>query len=343
MIEKYRFIVANITWNEDGWRNLYINPKAGHRYARENPGHESLNFDFEKEGLDDEEHIHGYVQWVGNPKKLAENGAIFFYTKNLENDKNEIIGVYGDSKIIEPSTRTKYHGFENDELVSNIRAKKSLTTLFPIPLNANNYSKGRLVPQSGFKYIDDNLARQIIADEITELKKSGIRREEFKKFKNIFEFVTGNSYEEEFDKGIDYDSIEQNEIENISKRSKKTKSEIVNNLRKLKPEDPELVNISGKSYKRDNKTIVELKILRDYKCQICDNQIKKRDGSFYVEAAHIEMKSKKGAETPENILILCPNHHKEFDLGNRKVIEHSKEKIIFILNEKKYSVNLSLD
>ena len=27
-----------------GWRNLYTNPKAGHKYAQTHPGHESLNF-----------------------------------------------------------------------------------------------------------------------------------------------------------------------------------------------------------------------------------------------------------------------------------------------------------
>ena len=45
------------------------------------------------------------------------------------------------------------------------------------------------------------------------------------------------------------------------------------------------------------------------------------DGSFYIEAAHIKPKSQQGTETPDNILILCPNHHKEFDLGKREIIE----------------------
>ncbi|MFH2029353.1 MAG: HNH endonuclease [Bacteroidota bacterium] len=44
-----------------------------------------------------------------------------------------------------------------------------------------------------------------------------------------------------------------------------------------------------------------------------------------MEAAHIKPKHKKSKETPENILILCPNHHKEFDFGRRIIREHNKQ------------------
>ncbi|MBU0559050.1 MAG: HNH endonuclease [Bacteroidetes bacterium] len=51
----------------------------------------------------------------------------------------------------------------------------------------------------------------------------------------------------------------------------------------------------------------------------------KKNGDFYIEAAHIKPKHKKSKETPENILILCPNHHKEFDFGRRIIREHNKQ------------------
>jgi putative restriction endonuclease len=72
------------------------------------------------------------------------------------------------------------------------------------------------------------------------------------------------------------------------------------------------------------------KILRDFECQIYGKYILKKDGHRYIEAAHITEKSHKGAETPYNILILCPNHHKEFDLGKRNIIRRAKEEIIFL-------------
>ena len=81
---------------------------------------------------------------------------------------------------------------------------------------------------------------------------------------------------------------------------------------------------------------------RDYKCQICGTAIRKKDGGYYVEAAHIKMKSKKGPETLDNLLILCPNHHKEFDYGDREIIKHTEKEISFKMNGNKYKINLKL-
>jgi len=39
---------------------------------------------------------------------------------------------------------------------------------------------------------------------------------------------------------------------------------------------------------------------------------------------------------------LCPNHHKEFDYGDLKIIQHTKELIIFRLNGSEYNISLSL-
>ena len=75
----------------------------------------------------------------------------------------------------------------------------------------------------------------------------------------------------------------------------------------------------------------------------CSTTIKKKDGSFYIEAAHIKPKSQKGQETPDNILILCPNHHKEFDYGDRKEIRKGDESIEFILNGINYNISLKIE
>jgi len=344
-LEKFRFIIANITWNDSGWRNIYINPKAGHRYVRKYPGHESLNFDFNKKGLDNDSHIFGYIQWVGYPQKLAENIVIFFYTKNLSNKRNEIIGVYGNVEILDPPIKTHWNGFENNELISNLKTKKELSVLFPIPLNSKEYSKKRLVPQSGFIYIDENLASRIITDEISELKRSsGITKGEFQKFSKIYKFITGRQYElTEISDIQQDDEKEQQELEKLNEIKTKNKEDVIKELNSLGPQSSEQIEVKGKYYKRDNKTITQLKILRNFKCQICGHSIEKKSGDYYIEAAHIQSKSKKGPERPNNIIILCPNHHKEFDFGDRKIIEHTNEKIIFKLNGKKYDVNLTLN
>jgi len=118
---------------------------------------------------------------------------------------------------------------------------------------------------------------------------------------------------------------------------------MIQELNALTPESTETIEFKGRVYKRNNKTIAQLKVLRNFRCQICDNNILKKDGSFYIEAAHIQRKSEKGTEMPNNILILCPNHHKEFDLGDKKIVERTDKRIIFELNGKLYDVNLTLD
>ncbi len=139
------------------------------------------------------------------------------------------------------------------------------------------------------------------------------------------------------------DEHEQQEIIKEFKTQNKTKQDIINELKNLKPTDPEEVIINTKSFKRDNRTVAQIKILRDFKCQICSTTIKKKDGTFYIEAAHIEPKHRKGGETPNNILLLCPNHHKEFDYGDRNILLHDKEKVHFTLNGQQHKISLKID
>lgn len=339
--ERHKVMIANITWNNSGWRTIYVNPKAGHKYSKKHPGHECLNFEFNKRGLDNTENVYGHITWTNAPTKLSENAVIIFYTKNLETCKGEIIGIYGDAKILAEEKTTKWKGFKEGKLYSNIVCKKELSLLFPIPLDSSNYSKGkRLVPQAGFTYKKIELAEKIIVDEIKALQKAGIKLEEYKKLREIYKFITGREYP--LTKVENSDLEEQEELLPIV-TAEYDKKRIVEELRELTPQNPEFVNFGGKQYKRDNNTIVELKILRDFKCQMCGFTILKKDNSYYIEAAHITEKKQKGPETPDNILILCPNHHKEFDLGNKKIIERTKEKIVFDLNDQRYDIQLTLD
>jgi HNH endonuclease len=145
----------------------------------------------------------------------------------------------------------------------------------------------------------------------------------------------------------DYDSNnvrkdEEEQADLVEHYSQISEKEIISELANLKPEEPETVTVMQKLYKRDNRTIAQLKILRNFKCQICGTAIQIRGGKFYAEGAHIISKSRMGNELPSNILILCPNHHKEFDLSNRVIHNHNQDHIIFEMNNKIYDINLSI-
>ncbi|MCW3109880.1 MAG: hypothetical protein JWQ09_4386 [Segetibacter sp.] len=139
------------------------------------------------------------------------------------------------------------------------------------------------------------------------------------------------------------DEQEQNEIVCEILKEKLSRNEILEELRNLSETDPEVIIYKGKTFKRDNKTIAQIKILRNFCCQLCGTTIKKKDGSNYTEAAHIKAKHLKGRETLDNIILLCPNHHKEFDLGERIILNHTKTFIDITLNGTAYHIKFGLD
>ena len=52
-------------------------------------------------------------------------------------------------------------------------------------------------------------------------------------------------------------------------------------------------------------------------CQICKTRIPLGKNSYYSEAHHIRPlgSNHKGPDIKENLVVLCPNHHAEFDYG----------------------------
>ena len=76
------------------------------------------------------------------------------------------------------------------------------------------------------------------------------------------------------------------------------------------------------------------------KCQFpdCNSQVLTKDGDNYVEVAHIKPVNKGGQSIIGNLIVLCPNHHKEFDFGNLKILEQSEKTLVGILNNKEFKI-----
>jgi hypothetical protein len=80
----------------------------------------------------------------------------------------------------------------------------------------------------------------------------------------------------------------------------------------------ERVSVTVQRQRRDSRVVFELKHLYDFRCQVCSVSIPMGRGrGFYCEAHHIRPLGipHNGADSSDNILIVCPNHHKTLDYG----------------------------
>ncbi len=88
---------------------------------------------------------------------------------------------------------------------------------------------------------------------------------------------------------------------------------------------------------RYQKIVIMLKQKYNYKCQLCGYSFRMDNGNNYCEAHHIKMLSKDGSQSPENVIILCANHHRIFHyasdtsiigefIDGRRIIKIGKEK-----------------
>ena len=82
-------------------------------------------------------------------------------------------------------------------------------------------------------------------------------------------------------------------------------------------ENPEKVRLTICRTIRDTKMIKKLKIKYSNRCQICGKKIILPNGKEYSEGHHLKKLggSHKGPDTEDNVIILCPFHHAEFDYG----------------------------
>lgn len=87
---------------------------------------------------------------------------------------------------------------------------------------------------------------------------------------------------------------------------------------------------------RDQGTVAELKALYSDRCQVCGDRRARPDGTGFSEVHHIRPLGNphNGPDTPGNMLVLCPNHHADFDNGvitvdsNSRMITHPYDRSV---------------
>jgi predicted HNH restriction endonuclease len=106
---------------------------------------------------------------------------------------------------------------------------------------------------------------------------------------------------------------------------------------------PQKRNIEIEQIIRNDRQIVSLlKQASNYKCQFpnCDAEIKTKTGLNYVEVAHVKPVKGGGQSVLGNLLVLCPNHHKEFDYGELKIYEQTLSILSGKLNEREFFIEI---
>jgi 5-methylcytosine-specific restriction endonuclease McrA len=103
------------------------------------------------------------------------------------------------------------------------------------------------------------------------------------------------------------------EIKDPAKRERNLWALIQNNDRIVEgcPDQIEWTIVpSSKTIKRNPELPCVLKELYKYKCQICGYDFQPRWGKPYSETHHIHWLSRGGIDHSNNIIVVCPNHHR---------------------------------
>lgn len=83
-------------------------------------------------------------------------------------------------------------------------------------------------------------------------------------------------------------------------------------LEDIDVQENEIESNYNEKIKRYQKIVKMLKEKYEHKCQVCGHTFLMDNGKNYCEAHHIKMLSKDGSQAPENVIILCADHHRMF-------------------------------
>ncbi len=106
---------------------------------------------------------------------------------------------------------------------------------------------------------------------------------------------------------------------------------------------PGRVTVTTERKIRDSALVKAMKEEFNNKCQICGKSIALSNGKLYSEGHHLKPLGShhEGPDTRENIIILCPNHHVEFDYGSIAIDPNTNLIIHIDHNNKFHGKNLS--
>lgn len=84
--------------------------------------------------------------------------------------------------------------------------------------------------------------------------------------------------------------------------------------------------------KRDRKLASDIKSIYKHRCLFCNKRliVDVSPDNYYSEAAHIRAVSEEGFDSRDNIIVVCPLHHIQFDRGVISIAYNQFDKLIAI-------------
>jgi len=95
----------------------------------------------------------------------------------------------------------------------------------------------------------------------------------------------------------------------------------------------------SRPFRRDPALSATLKTKYNDRCQICNTTYRIRRG-FFCDTHHIKPLSAGGMDVSDNILVLCPNHHRLFDRSRIEIISRDKSHIKTKVGEQIFEAKL---
>lgn len=66
-----------------------------------------------------------------------------------------------------------------------------------------------------------------------------------------------------------------------------------------------------------------------------------RNGGTYTEAYHLEELANSGLDMSRNMLIVCANHHRQFNFGDVEITRHTEDKLVVRLDDEVHTIPLA--
>ena len=315
-------MMVNITWNRTGWTGIDINKDAGHKKVRDAPGHESLNFDFDKKGIDDKTWVHGYFQTHKTPICFEDGGLIFFYSQDPQTQKKFFVGVYGSAKVFDKKEHPIEKIYGHGGYWTNICGKKEMSLRFSDYVEIDKSWFKKRMGQVSYAYLDDEDASRILDRAIKQCEKDQDDELRLLQLKLIYEASSQKNYD------VSYEDIQERENtdEGIMAQKIKKRGHSIDPEKFLTAAEPR--RISAMHYPRSPGLSAFMKDRNNHTCQICKvPTFQTSHGIYYTESHHILPRSKGGDDKPENIVVVCSNCHRLFHNGSKSELVRAYTKL----------------